>query len=162
MTRRNLIVLLLGLLVFAGLNYAIYEKEEVLSHGQTMLVELAPVDPRSLMQGDYMRLGFALTRDLKAPKEHANGHVVLEKDAEGIARFVRFEDGTPLIEGQMRLPYHARHSTLILRPDTFLFQEGLREKYQVAKYGIFAYGANGKAVLAGLADGEKKPITAGQ
>ncbi|MBM3617492.1 MAG: GDYXXLXY domain-containing protein [Alphaproteobacteria bacterium] len=158
--RRNLIVFLLGLGVFAGLNYAIYEKEAVLAHGETMLVELAPVDPRSLMQGDYMRLGFALTRDLKAPKEHANSHVVLQKDAEGIARFIRFDDGTPLTAGQMKLPYHARHGSITLRPDSFLFQEGLRERYQAAKYGIFAYDAKGKAVLAGLADGEKKPITA--
>ncbi|XOT97907.1 GDYXXLXY domain-containing protein, partial [Alcaligenes pakistanensis] len=30
--------------------------------GQTVLLELAPVDPRSLMQGDYMSLNFALSQ----------------------------------------------------------------------------------------------------
>ena len=29
-----------------------------------MLLELAPVDPRSLIQGDYMRLDYAIARDL--------------------------------------------------------------------------------------------------
>lgn len=158
--RRKHLIFILGLLIFAALNYAIYQKEEVLAHGQTMLVELAPVDPRSLIQGDYMRLGYAITRDLKAPEDAPNGHVVLEKDAEGIARFVRFDDGTALTAGQIKLPYSHRFGSITIRPDSFMFQEGLREKYQVAKYGIFAYDNAGKAVLAGLADVEKKPITA--
>lgn len=160
--RRNLIVFILGMLVFAGLNYAIYEKEQVLAHGQTMLVELAPVDPRSLMQGDYMRLGYAVTRDVKASEDVKKGHIVLEKNGEGIGRFIRFDDGSPLAEGQMKLPFKAHSGAISLRPDSYLFQEGLAGRYNAAKYGIFAYDSAGKAVLAGLADGDKKPITAEQ
>lgn len=158
--RRNVIVFLLGLLVFAGLNYAIYEKEQVLAHGEQMLLELSPVDPLSLMQGAYMRLDYRIARDTTAPEDLRNGHIVLGKGDDGIARFVRFDDGTPLAEGQMKLPFHAEHSRIALRPDSFLFQQDLELKYRGAKYGIFAYDRVGKAVLAGLADGDKKPITA--
>ena len=39
-------------------NVGIWQKEQLIAHGQPVFVELAPVDPRSLMQGDYMRLEF--------------------------------------------------------------------------------------------------------
>ena len=44
--------------VLAVANYAIVDKERVIAHGRTVYVALAPVDPRSLMQGDYMALNF--------------------------------------------------------------------------------------------------------
>ena len=50
------------LLVFAAFNYGIFQKEEIKANGETVLLELAPVDPRSLMQGDYMRLRYAIER----------------------------------------------------------------------------------------------------
>jgi hypothetical protein len=47
-------------------NVQIWEKETVIARGQPVFVELAPVDPRSLMQGDYMRLAYRGPRDLAA------------------------------------------------------------------------------------------------
>ena len=37
--------------------------ERYIADGQPVFVELAPVDPRSLMQGDYMQLNFRLPGD---------------------------------------------------------------------------------------------------
>ena len=51
-------------LVLAAVNWKIAAKERIKTHGEIVLLDLAPVDPRSLMQGDYMALRFALTRDL--------------------------------------------------------------------------------------------------
>jgi len=39
--------------------------ERILSDGRVLLLELAPVDPRSLMQGDYMALQFAAVDDIR-------------------------------------------------------------------------------------------------
>ena len=58
--------LLGGLLVLGIANFAIWQKEDVLANGRTILLELAPVDPRSLMQGDYMALRFRLAADVGA------------------------------------------------------------------------------------------------
>ncbi len=44
------------LLVLVAFNYSVYTKEKTLEAGTLVLLELAPVDPRSLMQGDYMVL----------------------------------------------------------------------------------------------------------
>lgn len=49
-----------ALLVLGGVDYSIYGKERVIRDGETVYLELAPVDPRSLMQGDYMALRFRL------------------------------------------------------------------------------------------------------
>lgn len=42
---------------------AVGSKESTLKDGKLVLLELAPVDPRSLMQGDYMRLNYAITQE---------------------------------------------------------------------------------------------------
>lgn len=54
-------VALLGLIIILAimtLNVAKYETH--LATGDTVLLELAPVDPRGFMQGDYMTLSYAL------------------------------------------------------------------------------------------------------
>ena len=54
------------LMVVLGLvNFNIHKYEQHLAEGDTVLLALAPVDPRSLMQGDYMRLRFAITDDIR-------------------------------------------------------------------------------------------------
>ena len=47
--------------VLGATAWVVWSNERILSGGQTVLLELAPVDPRSLMQGDYMALNYALT-----------------------------------------------------------------------------------------------------
>ena len=44
------------LLVLAVVNGAILKKQAVVESGERVVLKLAPVDPRSLMQGDYMIL----------------------------------------------------------------------------------------------------------
>ena len=50
-------------------NTGIYQAERTLSQGEVVYLELAPVDPRSLIQGDYMALDYALERDLFCQRE---------------------------------------------------------------------------------------------
>ena len=53
-------LVLAGLALALGVaNIGIAQRERVLRDGRVLLLELAPADPRSLMQGDYMRLRFA-------------------------------------------------------------------------------------------------------
>jgi uncharacterized membrane-anchored protein len=53
------------LLALAVANQGIVQRERILSDGRVLLLELAPVDPRSLMQGDYMSLQFAAAEDIR-------------------------------------------------------------------------------------------------
>jgi uncharacterized membrane-anchored protein len=64
-----------GLLLALGVaNHGIVQRERILSDGRVVLLELQPVDPRSLMQGDYMALRFAVADDIRK---------ILEKDCAG-------------------------------------------------------------------------------
>ena len=63
----RIIVVVAGLvLVLGAVNLSIRDKEGVLADGRLVLFQLRPVDPRSLMQGDYMILRYA---DLSGPRQ---------------------------------------------------------------------------------------------
>jgi len=47
-------------LVLAAVDYSIAAKERIRAEGEVVYLQLAPVDPRSLMQGDYLALRFLL------------------------------------------------------------------------------------------------------
>ena len=55
-----------ALLVLGAVNGAIVGKERIRRDGELVFLALAPVDPRALMQGDYMALRFALVRELES------------------------------------------------------------------------------------------------
>jgi len=55
-------IIILNLVLLLGyFNYSVIKKEKLLDNGQLVLLELAPVDPRSLMQGDYMALRYRIS-----------------------------------------------------------------------------------------------------
>ncbi|TKR56627.1 DUF4401 domain-containing protein [Allopusillimonas ginsengisoli] len=95
--------LLAGLvLVLVLANTTIYQKEQILAHGERVVLELVPVDPRSLMQGDYMALQFGVAQqlgrwltaepahdnDATMPAVQRNGYMLLQPDAQGVFRLV--------------------------------------------------------------------------
>jgi len=56
-------------LIILTINTLIIEKELILKNGESILLKLVPVDPRSLMQGDYMILRYEIADILKEKKE---------------------------------------------------------------------------------------------
>jgi len=60
MRRVSTWLVIAGLVLVLGVvNYDIWQKQQVVENGQQILLKLRPVDPRSLMQGDFMRLRYA-------------------------------------------------------------------------------------------------------
>ena len=93
---RNIILFLSAAVILVLVNYSIWQREALISSGRTVLLELAPVDPRSLMQGDYMSLRFKLANDAFPPdkiKGLKDGTIILAVDSRNIATFRRFADG---------------------------------------------------------------------
>ncbi len=158
---RSYIMIALSILVFGALNYGIYEKQKIKDHGEVILLELAPVDPRSLMQGDYMRLRYAIERSAiprsaggTLPKR---GYMVIQPDEYNVAQFVRFHDGEELNDQEKILRFHRKRGAHIV-PDSFLFQEGHAEYYEDARYGVFKFDNKGNHLLVALADKDRKTI----
>lgn len=152
-----------SLLVIAALNYGIYEKEQIKEHGETLLLELAPVDPRSLIQGDYMRLRYAIERNapaLRLASHEKRGSMVIRPDENNVAQFVRLYQDEELAPGEKLLHFHNQDSSVRIVPDSFFFQEGHAKYYENAKYGVFKFGNSGTHLLVGLADEHGQDIKA--
>jgi uncharacterized membrane-anchored protein len=150
-----------GLLLALGVaNAAIVGKERLLARGTPMLVALAPVDPRSLVQGDYMRLEYEISRALdSAAAAPRDGRVVVRLDAGGVARLVRrHREGAPLAGGERLLRYRRRGGRARVGTDAFFFEEGTADRYAQARYGELRVDARGESVLVGLRDEALRPL----
>jgi len=140
--------------VFVGL---VVQKERVLRDGEPVLLRLAPVDPRSLIAGDYMRLSYAIRADVHWP---ADGWLVLRPDANGVGQLVRpYAPGEALAPGELKLRYRRRQSQMRLGAEAFYFEEGDAELYRSAAYGELRVASSGESVLVGLRDAHRDPIT---
>jgi uncharacterized membrane-anchored protein len=138
-------------LVLVAVNWNIAAKERIKTHGERILLELAPVDPRSLMQGDYMALRFALVRDISSD---VAGSIPLAIDANGVATLGSNADGEAL-----RIRYRIRNRDVWLGTNAYFFEEGSAHRYEAARYGEFRVDrGTGEAVLVGLRDEKFNPL----
>ncbi|MBI2381610.1 MAG: GDYXXLXY domain-containing protein [Gammaproteobacteria bacterium] len=156
------VVLALGL-TLAVANGAIWQKEAIIAGGQPVFVELMPVDPRSLMQGDYMRLRFRLPRPSGERWPALAGlerpYAIGRRDERGILALERIGlANTPLQAGELRVELSPKDGGWTLVTDGWFFKEGEGERWEKARYGEFRVTAEGRALLVGMADGELKPI----
>ncbi|MGE9311825.1 GDYXXLXY domain-containing protein [Niabella sp. CJ426] len=155
------IVILVNLVVLlVYFNYSIIKKEQLLEEGQLVLLELAPVDPRSLMQGDYMTLRYAISENLNADSMPKRGYCVVRLDSNGVANRVRFQKNIiPLHKGEHLITYTAPdYWNVNIGAESFFFEEGQAEKYDSAKYGGVKIDKNGNSLLVGLYNEQRKKI----
>lgn len=73
------------LLVLGFFFFNIIKNESILNDGETVLLRLRPVDPRSIMQGDYMALRFSLGDDVKRGRERISNVAAEEFATDSIA-----------------------------------------------------------------------------
>ncbi|QVQ25399.1 GDYXXLXY domain-containing protein [Achromobacter deleyi] len=161
-------------LVLVVANGGIWQREKLLASGKVVILELAPVDPRSLMQGDYMALNFAAGREVTrlrlggggGQKEEESvmgyepdGYVMLEPDARGVAQPVRIQSEVhPHAEGEVPLRYRVRDNGVRIVTNAYFFPEGQAERYQVARYGELRVGENGEALLVRMLGPDLQPL----
>ena len=159
---RRLLILAGLVLVLGAANFIILEKQRVRDAARLVLLELRPVDPRAMMQGDYMALDFsdAASGPPDLAPEPNSGIAVLGVDERNIGNFRRIDDRTPLGTDELRLRFTGRKpdGRLDFGTDAFFFQEGDAEVYADARYGMFKVDEAGSAVLVGLADETGRPI----
>ena len=155
---RKWTVLLGGIAVLLLVNYAIYQKERLLANGRVVFLELAPVDPRSLMQGDYMALRFRLQNDVSQRGELRDGAMVVALDNRGVAAFRRLDSGTPLASDELRIRYRLRANQVKLGTGAFFFQEGNQQFYRGARYGEARIDSGGEMLLTGLRGGNLEKL----
>lgn len=150
---RRLVIAVAALVVLVAANVGIYQREQLLASGRTVMLELAPVDPRSLMQGDYMALRFRVAVDAFAgePEPAArDGHLVLVVDPNQVGEFRRIDNGEPLGADEIRMRFRMRDGTPKFATNAFFFQEGDAPHYESARYGEFRVSPDGDALLVAM------------
>lgn len=156
--RSRLGIALCGAAVLAVANVAIWQKEDLIAHGQPVYVELAPVDPRSLMQGDYMALNYRLGDTLRTQLDQFDRLerpiALAEVDARGVARLDRLEDAATPPSGPttLRVQLTPKDGRWVVVSDAWFFKEGDGQRWEAARYGEFRVMPDGRALLVGLAN----------
>lgn len=158
------IVVAWGLVIAVAL-LAIQGHERTLQQGKLVLLRLAPVDPRSLMQGDYMALRFAADDALVSPSgesENAyNGkprfaHFTL--DESGRAQLVGTGNAVRPMGGQISMRIRTQDGRQTVGPNAFFFQEGTGQLFEAAQWGGFRVTPEGTALLVSLHDEQLREI----
>ena len=157
-------IIIANLLIFVCyFSYSILNKESILNNGNIVLLKLAPVDPRSLLQGDYMDLRDAIADTLweenNKSKLNKKGYYVVELDSNKVAKYTKvLKDNEQVESNQFILPYHYSGYRFNLGAESFFFQEGKAKIYEKAEYGGLNVDKYGNTILYGLYDKNCKII----
>jgi uncharacterized membrane-anchored protein len=144
-------------------NVLIINKEYVLANGTTMVLELAPRDPRSILQGDYMVLRYRMAGEVARHSKQLTdeGQLVVSLGDNNVARFRRIHDSnTALGTNEHLLFYRKRNGVVKIATDAFFFQEQHGKYYSAARYGELRVTGSGDAVLTGLRDKDFNKLSA--
>ncbi|QIO07434.1 GDYXXLXY domain-containing protein [Acinetobacter shaoyimingii] len=156
-----------SVLIFVGL---VIKHELHLRQAQSIYVQLQPVDPRSLLQGDYMVLNYDLKLHEVNDQQIENqsqimSYVLLDERHRVIKTTFDLESttfGTP-----QSIPLILKNpknylDALYPAANSFLFAEGLEPCYRDAKYAEIKVKPNGQALLVGLVDQYLKSLNCEQ
>lgn len=185
MTGKRLIVsaLVLSLAQIGFLGWIIAGRAAILRDGAEVLLKVEPIDPRDLLRGDYIFLGYEisnipLTLIANIPPDKFSsddGPIVvrLKKDADGYWRATSAwlgkapapaGDGEVDIVGHIAAGWDLRDGTGPIRPDygieRFYLPEGegmaIQEDMRVRPFGVrIAIARDGEAQIKALMDGDK-------
>lgn len=163
---------LFALLALATVNLLIVQKETLIGEGRPVFVPLAPVDPRSLMQGDYMQLAYALPgtgrwtpsgADLLAQRGGAlwgeRRRVAVQLDERGIVRSPRLlATDEPVPPGMLAVELTPADGGWTLVTNAWYFKEGTQARWAAARYGEFRLTPDGRALLVNLVGEDLRPL----
>lgn len=134
--------------------------QTIVDEGKPLLLRLHPMDPRALMQGDFMALAY--DRDLMPDRDSEAekvGLAIFSVDERSVGTLDRYGANESANEGELALRYVRNLSgEASYGGKRFFFQEGMAASFEDAEYGMFKVDASGKAVLVGLADENAKAI----
>ena len=155
---RKILLLAVVILILSAINFKIYQMEHFIKHGKIFYLKLAPKDPRSLMQGDYMALRYDIENQLRDKKFEDKKEIILTIDKNRVAKIKNQSDTDKL--GKDEFIIHLKKNSYwpeLKIAHRYYFQEGKFKKYQKAVYGKFKIDGT-KVILVNLADANFKDL----
>lgn len=155
-----LLVVVTVVALLTMVNWRIAQFEQLLQDGKVVRFALAPVDPRSIMQGDYMALEYAIAQEVRAalPEGMTQGQLLLTLDSQKVAHFVGIYRDQPKAADQLTVDFRLRNHRVKLASNSFFFEEGQADYFSQAKYGEFRVSERGELLLVTLLDEQLQPL----
>lgn len=161
-----LVIAILSVAFFLGL---ILKNEQHLKQSDSIYIRLAPVDPRSMIQGDYMALNYDLGF-WGLPEQNNQADIPLNdtviKNKSSVVAYVALDAQRRVVKTSfdprlLEMYPSTSHRIVLKNPDnrldrlypasnSFLFAEGLAKCYEAAQYAEFKVDQQGNAILASL------------
>ncbi len=167
-----LVITALSTIVYTGM--LVVQNRMLRASPDTMFLELAPVDPLSLFQGQYMAIEFSIERDTHELDPDSNSQdtlsrfAVLVLDGDRVGKVSEFLEGNPSPEERRVLAGNYKGQNvlflnvdlkrvtgnkyaIVMKQKQFLFQESQQDRYARARYGYFRVSYDGRCSLEDLA-----------
>lgn len=140
-------------------NSGILRTENNIANGTLSYFDLAPRDPRSLIQGDYMVLRYAIEADVRDAGvlglDAQDGKLVVRLDENKVANYVQLYDDETLDDNEHLVSYRVVGDWGInVGVESFFFQEGLADVFANARYAEVRLTNSGTVFLINLVNAE--------
>ena len=156
MNNKKYILAIALFVVLGAVAVVAFFKLKNLNHNNEILLKLAPVDPRSLIQGDYMALDYELMWEIRYKGDYK--FVVVTVDDNRVATFNRLQNDSTQNANELLLRYKRDGNKISLGAEHFFFNADSVEKYQQAEYGLIKVDNQGRCCLVGVCDNDKRLI----
>lgn len=136
---KKIFVVLNLLLLMIVFGYSVIKEEKNLKKA-TFYIKTVPVDPRSLIQGDYMVLNYDIAASARMEIGNIRkGYIRIKINDLKIAEFIRIdEEYLPPSNNEISIQFQKNGSNIDIGVNSYLFQEGTGNKFQKAQY-LFRY-----------------------
>ena len=148
---KKIFVVLNLLLLMIVFGYSVIKEEKNLKKA-TFYIKTVPVDPRSLIQGDYMVLNYDIAESARMEIGNIRkGYIRIKINDLKIAEFIRIdEEYLPPSNNEISIQFQKNGSNIDIGVNSYLFQEGTGNKFQKAQYAEVIELKNGKLRLKNL------------
>ncbi|BBA52411.1 GDYXXLXY domain-containing protein [uncultured Fusobacterium sp.] len=156
---KKLLVVLNLILLIVAFGHSVIREENNLKKN-TFYIKTSPIDPRSLIQGDYMILNYNITDSARKEAENIRkGYIRIRINDLKIAEFIRIDKEYLLpSNNEISIYFQKIDFNIDIGVNSYLFQEGTGNKFQKAEYAEVIELKNGKLRLKCLLDKDFKKI----
>lgn len=77
---KKIILIGMTLVILVLFNYQIYQKENIKKSNDIVYLEIRPIDPRALIQGDYVEFAYVLGQHRQCTQDGKSGYAVISVD----------------------------------------------------------------------------------
>ena len=163
---RTILLCLASAYVFVNFYLMVEQKETLRRNGQTVYLALAPRDPRSLMQGDYMALNYEITNEMNhlqlggtSSQVPLSGVLVISLDDQNVGHFVRIHQDEALAPKEHLLKFHHQDWYVVIGAEKFFIPEGSGSSFDKAVFGELKVAPDGTPLLVALCDKDHQPLS---